>query len=147
MQTNDPVHLFVYGTLLVSADHEMGRLLHDKATRIGSGWIRARLYMIDDPEEPGNRYPGAVPSGYDTDRVFGDLYRLDAPQPLLAQFDIYEACDPSRPEPHEFLRRLLPVTLEDGQTIPALSYMYAWDTAQAIPVPSGRFTQIAPEVR
>lgn len=147
MRTSETIHLFVYGTLLVTADHGMGRLLHNTGTRVGQGWIRARLYMIDDPEDAGNRYPGAVPSGYDEDRVYGDLYRVENPTTLIETFDVYEACDPSRPRPHEFLRRELPVTLTDGQIVEAVSYMYAWDTSRAEPVPSGRFTEVAQEVR
>lgn len=147
MQSPDPLYLFVYGTLLVSADHEMGRMLHASAERIGQGWMRARLYMIDDPEEPGNRYPGAVPSGHDEDRVYGDLYRLDDAQSLLDRFDIYEACDPSRPEPHEFQRRTVFVTLDDGTTVKSLSYMYAWDTSRAQLLPDGRFDQIMRDTR
>lgn len=133
--------LFVYGTLLTVADHPMGRLLHANAERMGAGFIRARLYLIDDPEEPGNRYPGAVPSGFEEDRVYGDLYRLLDAGDLLKRFDVYEACDPSRPEPHEFQRRSVSVTLEDGQVVEAVSYMYAWDTSRADLMASGRFAQ------
>ncbi|MBY6113537.1 gamma-glutamylcyclotransferase [Mameliella alba] len=141
------MHLFVYGTLLTVADHPMGRKLHEASDFVGSGWIRACLYHIEDPEEPGNRYPGAVPSGYDDDRVYGELYALHDAEALLPAFDRYEACDPSRPEPHEFQRREIPVTLENARVIPAVSYLYAWDLSRAGRIPSGRITEAMPSAR
>lgn len=140
-------HLFVYGTLLTVADHPMGNQLRDNATLIGTGWMRACLYQIDDPEEPGNLYPGAVPSGYNEDRVYGEVYHLHAPDKVLPAFDVYEACDASRPEPHEFLRRTISVTLESGEVVPSVSYFYAWDLSRATRVPSGRFEQVARDTR
>ena len=41
-----PEFLFVYGTLLSVAEHPMGRLLRESANGEGSGFIRARLYLI-----------------------------------------------------------------------------------------------------
>lgn len=144
MQIN---HLFVYGTLLAVADHPMGRVLHRAGRKIGTGWFHGRLYIIDDPEEPGNRYPGAVPSGYEDDRVFGELWELDDPAGQLAEFDVYEACDPSRPAPHEFLRRTIPVTLSDGAVVQSVCYLYAWDTSRATLIPDGRFREALPDAR
>lgn len=135
-------YLFVYGTLLSAADHPIGIRLRQESDMIGLGWIRARLYHIEDPEDPSQRYPGAVPSGYDHDRVHGEVYALhDGADALIAAFDIYEACDPSRPEPHEFIRRRIPVTLEDNRVIQAISYLYTWDLSRATRVPSGRFNR------
>jgi len=144
--SNTP-HLFVYGTLLTAADHPMGARLRAGATLIGSGWMQACLYHIDDPEDPGNRYPGAVPSGHEEDRVFGEVYHLHTVDDLLRAFDVYEACDATRPEPHEFIRRRIPITLEDGRVIPAISYFYAWDVSRASRIPSGRFEEAARSVR
>lgn len=144
---SDLNHLFVYGTLMTVADHPMGNRLRAGATLLGSGWIRACLYHIEDPEEPGNRYPGAVPSGFVEDRVFGELYQLHRPAELLAAFDVYEACDDTRPEPHEFQRRTIPVTLDDGRVIPSVSYFYAWDLSRASRLRSGRFQEVARDTR
>lgn len=147
MRTTDEVLLFVYGTLLDSAQHPMGRLLQEHATHMGSGWFRGRLYIIDDPEEPGNRYPGAVPSGYEEDKVFGELFHLSDPEQLLPRFDVYEACDSSRPQPHEFQRRLVEVVLDSGRSHRAICYLYAWDTSRASLVDSGRFAESMPNAR
>ncbi len=141
------MHLFVYGTLLTVAEHPMGALLRQNATLLGAGWFHGRLYLIDDPEEPGNLYPGAVPSGYAEDTVHGEVWHLQDAATLIEAFDIYEACDASRPEPYEFLRRTIPVTRPDGSVIDAACYLYAWDTSRATPIPSGRFDKMSPDTR
>lgn len=139
-------YLFVYGTLMTTANHPIGARLREESDLIGLGWIRARLYHIEDPEDPGQRYPGAVPSGYDNDRVHGEVYALhNGAEALIAAFDIYEACDPSRPEPHEFMRRRVPVTMDDNRVIDAISYLYSWDLSRATRVPSGRFNRHIPQ--
>lgn len=146
MQGSD--HLFVYGTLLAGAEHPMGTLLRGHARYVNHGTIRARLYIIDDPDEPGqNRYPGAVPSGNPADRVHGEVYALDDAETVLAAFDDYEACSPRWPEPHEFLRRRVTVEMAEGGRCQAISYLYTWDVSGARHVASGRFDQIAPDVR
>lgn len=134
-------HLFVYGTLMTIADHPLGRRLRAESRFVGHGWIRACLYRIEDPESPGVGYPGAVPSGYDMDRVHGEVYELHDAPTLLNVFDVYEACDPSRPEPHEFQLRRVPVTMMSGGVIHAMSYLYGWDLSRATRVPSGQFNR------
>ncbi len=146
MQTSD--HLFVYGTLLTVAEHPMGTLLRRHAVFAGRGSIRARLYLIDDPDAPGqNSYPGALPSGNPADRVWGELYRLTDPAAVLPEFDDFEACSDRWAEPHEFLRRKVAVTMEGGSDREAITYLYTWDVSTAEHIPSGRFTTSAPEVR
>lgn len=130
--------LFVYGTLTRRIDHPLGLLVQRHATCRGEGRMRARLYLIPDPEEPGNAYPGAVPSGYDEDIVFGEIFEVHAPEALFPELDRYEACSPERPEPHEFVRRRVPVTMEEKGLLLCWSYLYAWDVARARHVPSGR---------
>ncbi|KNG95601.1 gamma-glutamylcyclotransferase family protein [Pseudaestuariivita atlantica] len=140
--------LFVYGTLRASADHPMGRLLRDHARLVGRGHIRARLYVIDDPDEPGqNFYPGALPSPDPEDRVHGEVYEVVDPEAVFPAFDRYEACSPDHPEPHEFILREVPVTMEDGATLRARSYLYSWDVGDAERVTSGRYEDRAPDVR
>ncbi|MCV6584615.1 MAG: gamma-glutamylcyclotransferase [Marinibacterium sp.] len=148
MHPTSPTHLFVYGTLMTSAAHPMGQLLRDKAQRVGLGSIQARLYVIDDPDDPGNNfYPGALPSGRAEDRVWGELYKILDDEDLFEAFDAFEACSPDWPEPHEFLRRNVVVTLEDGAQRWAACYLYSWDVSTARPIASGRYTEIAPHVR
>lgn len=145
----DPIHLFVYGTLRAEAAHPMGDLLRAHGRFVGLGTIRARLYIIDDPDEPGsgNAYPGALPSPDPRDRVEGELHRIDEPGVVLPAFDAYEACTPDWPEPHEFLCRVVDVTMTDGTRRRAVSYLYTWDVSRARHVPSGRFVTVSPGVR
>jgi gamma-glutamylcyclotransferase (GGCT)/AIG2-like uncharacterized protein YtfP len=148
MTNAENLPLFVYGTLLTVARHPMGNLLREHGEFAGTGSIRARLYIIDDPDEPGqNFYPGAVPSANNEDRVHGELYALHSPELVLGEFDDYEACSPRWPEPHEFLRRRVEVLLECGTVKPALTYLYTWDVTSARHIASGRFTEASPDVR
>ena len=141
---SDPNLFFVYGTLLTSAEHPMGRLLRSKSRLAGKGSIQARLYIIDDPNNPcQNFYPGALPSGSPQDQVYG----VTDPDGLFEAFDRYEACSPDWPEPHEFIRRRVVVGMEDRTQQTATSYLYSWDVSTAVPVRSGRFTLISPAAR
>jgi len=132
--------LFVYGTLLADANHAMGSLLRRHATRIGTGSIRARLYIVPDPFDRTNAYPGAMPSGDASERVYGEVYAISGDSGrLLATLDEFEHCSQERPEPHEFMRRTVPVTMQDGTSLPATVYLYTWDVSRARFVPGGRF--------
>lgn len=143
-----PEYFFVYGTLLAEAGHPMSAPLSEAATEVGRGSIQARLYIIHEEEAQGpNSYPGAVPSPFPEDRVHGVLYRVHSPEPMFSIFDDYEACAAGWPEPYEFLLRPIDVTLDNGQTLRAASYLYTWDTSRAAYVPSGRFTDTASNAR
>ena len=140
--------LFVYGTLLRSANHPLGAVLRDNARFIGAASIRARLYIIADPDDSTNAYPGAIPSANSLDFVFGELYGLSGdPGRLLATLDEFEHCSPDRPEPHEFLRRRIDATTADGMVMQAVAYLYSWDVSHARLVPGGRFTGDGSNIR
>lgn len=132
--------LFVYGTLLTTANHPLGEVLRAHASYIGKGSMQARLYWIKDPDDPRNHYPGAFPSGNPADRVHGEVYEITDPARVLPALDRYEACSEDWPEPHEFLRRSVPVRLEKGGELRCWSYFYTWDVSRARLIASGRFT-------
>src|SRR5712671_8051407 len=98
--------LFVYGTLMRGFDHPMAQLLSRRADFVGEARCRGRLYRV-------KHYPGLVLSDDSTDVVFGELYRLRAPDELLREFDMYEACGEGFKAPTEYIRHMLPVT-RDG---------------------------------
>ncbi len=143
-----PSLLFVYGTLLSEAQHAMGALLAEHSSPFGSGSIQARLYLITEEDQHGtNTYPGAVPSAYAEDRVHGQLFAIRAPNIVYPAFNEFEACTPGWPEPYEFELRPIDVTMDNGETRRAASYLYTWDTSRAELIPEGRFTQVASDVR
>jgi gamma-glutamylcyclotransferase (GGCT)/AIG2-like uncharacterized protein YtfP len=133
--------LFVYGTLLASARHPLGDHLRTHSHALGPARLRGRLYLITDPDDPTNAYPGAIPTADPADAVHGELYALTGDVPaLLATLDAFEACSPEWPEPHEFLRRRVEVVEARGRCTPAIAYLYTWDVASARHIPSGCFT-------
>ncbi len=109
--------LFVYGTLRGGAGSEMHLLLARHADFVGDATYQGKLYKVDD-------YPGVVPSPDPSDLVRGEVYRLRDSDLLLLRLDRYEGCGPGFPEPTEYIRKIQPVRLPGGETIPAWIYLY-----------------------
>jgi gamma-glutamylcyclotransferase (GGCT)/AIG2-like uncharacterized protein YtfP len=126
--------LFVYGTLMRDFDHPMAQLLSRSAEFIGEARCAGRLYLV-------KHYPGLVLSDAADELVFGELYRLTQPEALLREFDMYEACGEGFAEPTEYIRRILPVTLQDGAVAEAWTYLYNWPVAHLPRIASGRFME------
>ncbi|GLH78882.1 gamma-glutamylcyclotransferase [Bradyrhizobium sp. SSBR45G] len=124
--------LFVYGTLMRGFDHPMARLLSANADFAGEASCRGRLYRIQ-------HYPGLVLSEDAADLVHGELFRLRQPEPMLREFDMYEACGEGFAQPTEYLRQHLTVTLADGSAREAWTYVYNWPVDAAARIASGRF--------
>ena len=124
--------LFVYGTLMRGYSHPMARLLSANADFLGEASCRGRLYKV-------KHYPGLVLSDEAADVVFGELYRLRAAVDLLREFDMYEACGEGFPEPTQYVRLTLPVTLTDGTTRETWTYIYNWPVTGLSRIESGRF--------
>jgi gamma-glutamylcyclotransferase (GGCT)/AIG2-like uncharacterized protein YtfP len=133
MKTMTSNHLFVYGTLMRGFDHPMAQLLSRSADFIGEARCRGRLYRV-------KHYPGLVLSEDVDDVVFGELYRLRSASELLREFDMYEACGEGFVEPTEYVRRMLPVTSNDGAA-EAWTYLYNWPVAHLLRIASGRFME------
>jgi gamma-glutamylcyclotransferase (GGCT)/AIG2-like uncharacterized protein YtfP len=125
-------HLFVYGTLMRGFDHPMARLLSRSADFIGEACCRGRLYLV-------KHYPGLVLSEHAEDVVFGELYRLRQPRPLLREFDMYEACGEGFAEPTEYVRRMLAVIRDGEPAEQAWAYVYNWPVSSLPQIVSGRF--------
>jgi gamma-glutamylcyclotransferase (GGCT)/AIG2-like uncharacterized protein YtfP len=134
MKTMNSDRLFVYGTLMRGFDHPMAQLLSRSAEFIGEARCQGRLYQV-------KHYPGLVLSDAADDVVFGEVFRLRAPEELLREFDMYEACGENFPEPTQYVRQMLPVTLEDGAASEAWTYIYNWPVAHLTRIASGRFLE------
>jgi gamma-glutamylcyclotransferase (GGCT)/AIG2-like uncharacterized protein YtfP len=126
--------LFVYGTLMRGFDHPMARMLSANADFIGEATCHGRLYRV-------KHYPGLVLSEDPADLVHGELYRLRAPDALLREFDMYEACGEAFAQPTEYLRTTLQVALPDGASSEAWTYVYNWPVAHLPRIASGRFLE------
>ena len=124
--------LFVYGTLMRGFDHPMARLLSSNADFVSEARCRGTLYLA-------KHYPGLVLSDDPADVACGELYRLRAVEPMLREFDIYEACGEGFAPPTEYVRQMLSVTLADGSTREAWTYVYNWPVADLQRIATGRF--------
>jgi gamma-glutamylcyclotransferase (GGCT)/AIG2-like uncharacterized protein YtfP len=124
-------HLFVYGTLMRDFDHPMAKLLSRSSEFIGEARCQGRLYLV-------KHYPGLILSDDTADIVFGELVRLHTPQASLVTFDDYEGCGPGVASP-QYLRQVLPVTLDDGKVSEAWTYVYNRPVSKLQRISSGRF--------
>jgi gamma-glutamylcyclotransferase (GGCT)/AIG2-like uncharacterized protein YtfP len=129
-------HLFVYGTLMRDFDHPMARMLSRNADFVGQARCRGRLYLV-------KHYPGLVLSDDTSDAVYGEVYRLHQPEALLREFDMYEACGEGLAEPTQYIRQMLPVTLEEGasEAVEVWTYIYNWPVVHLTRIASGRFME------
>jgi gamma-glutamylcyclotransferase (GGCT)/AIG2-like uncharacterized protein YtfP len=126
--------LFVYGTLMRGFDHPMAKLLSANADFVGEATCRGKLYLV-------KHYPGLVLSDDPADIVHGELFALRAPEALLAEFDMYEACGEGFQPPTEYLRQMLAVALADGTASDAWTYVYNWPVTNLPCIASGRFLE------
>src|ERR1700743_879866 len=124
--------LFGYGTLMRDFDHPMARMLSRNADFIGSARCRGRLYLV-------KHYPGMTLSDDAADIVYGEGYRLHPPGALIRELAMYEACGEGFAEPTQYVRRMLPVTLEQGasEAMEVWTYIYNWPVAGLQRVPLG----------
>ncbi len=113
-------YLFVYGTLRRDGDEEMHGFLASYAEFVGRGSVAGRLYEVAG-------YPGAVLGGGPDDRVYGEVFRLRAPEGVLWVLDEYEGCSPDFAPPHEYRRIKVSVNMEEGHALEAWFYEYNHD--------------------
>jgi gamma-glutamylcyclotransferase (GGCT)/AIG2-like uncharacterized protein YtfP len=124
--------LFVYGTLMRGFDHPMARLLSQHADFVAEATCRGQLFLV-------KHYPGLLLSDAASDLVHGELFHLRVADELLRELDMYEACGEGFPEPTEYLRQLIEVTLPDGTTEKVWTYVYNWPVTDLPRIASGRF--------
>lgn len=111
----------------------MHRHLADNADYAGEGYFNGQLYRIGP-------YPGAIPSAHPDDKVFGELYRLNNPEKVLAPLDNYEGCGPDAPQPHEFVRQPVTIHLKDGTRLEGWIYLFNRQIADFPRIMSGRYS-------
>jgi gamma-glutamylcyclotransferase (GGCT)/AIG2-like uncharacterized protein YtfP len=126
--------IFIYGTLLSSLNHPMHDLLKRYAELTGKGTIRAKLYDL-------GRYPGVVLSNNQADRVKGEIYKITDSEKLFPVLDRYEGCSDEFPEPHQYLRKKVPVLMDDGRRMDTWVYLFNWDTLRHTHIESGNYLE------
>ena len=126
--------LFVYGTLRGDVAHPMASVLARHARRVGRGWFRGQLFDLGE-------YPGAVPSASASDRVAGELYRIEPGREaaLFAELDRYEGCDADDPAAGEYVRARAQVEPESGDALEAWIYQYNRPTRRLSRIVSGDY--------
>jgi gamma-glutamylcyclotransferase (GGCT)/AIG2-like uncharacterized protein YtfP len=128
--TNDL--LFVYGTLRRQAATDSCAFLALHSDFFSAGYIQGKLFEVEG-------YPGAVLSDRENDKVFGELYRISAPKILWPRLDDYEECSARFPQPHEYLREKINVSLPAGEQVKAWVYLYNRDTSNLAQIASGDY--------
>jgi gamma-glutamylcyclotransferase (GGCT)/AIG2-like uncharacterized protein YtfP len=128
-----PDHFFFYGTLMPQFAPLQLREVLIELQPVGDGCAPGILYDL-------GAYPGAVFSERSPTQIFGRVFRALAVDRVFEPLDRYEGYDPSSPDTSEYLRKRLPITLDDGSTIVCWAYEYNGSLAAASIVPDGRYT-------
>ena len=104
--------------------------IDDKLVYLGRGSISAALFDL-------GIYPAAVP---DPDgRVWGEVYDVLDPSPVLAALDEIEGYTPEHPDRSLYVRSEVAVALPDGAEAAAWVYFYNAPLGQAQRIPSGDY--------
>lgn len=124
--------VFFYGTLMTPFART-GRVgVDERLAFVGRGTIGAALFDL-------GIYPAAVPS---TDSlVSGEVYEMTEPITVLRALDEIEGYRPSEPEASLYMRRSVPVTLEDGIVVNVWVYFYNAPLGRAERIPSGDYLE------
>jgi gamma-glutamylcyclotransferase (GGCT)/AIG2-like uncharacterized protein YtfP len=115
--------IFVYGTLRKASATPMSRVLARYSEYINVASIQAVLYQVDD-------YPCVIESTNPDDKVSGELHKILDSDSLLPLLDDYEECSAQFPEPHEYIRKILTITLPNHSQVYAWAYVYNRDVSQ-----------------
>jgi gamma-glutamylcyclotransferase (GGCT)/AIG2-like uncharacterized protein YtfP len=127
-------HLFVYGTLMTSADGaKLGKpqraRLQREAVSLGAASIRGRLHDL-------GQYPALVASPDDT--AHGEVFQIADPDNTFRWLDEYENVVPDR-ETNEYERVAQPVWLATGDEMTAWVYRYTADLPLTSRLADGRW--------
>jgi len=131
---SDPQYLFVYGTLRSGTGTPWSQFLAGAATWIGLGRARGVIFHLDG-------YPGMTEAGSDSDWVIGEVVRLNDPANAWPILDEYEGCGPADPLPHKFVRKIVPIEMNEGGSLDAWAYFYCFDTLGRARIYSGDYLQ------
>lgn len=126
--------LFVYGTLRKAMTTVMSAVLTRHCDYVAEGYMHGKLYEV-------NSYPAAIESSEPHTKVYGELYQIINSALVLPALDAYEECTATFLEPHEYIRKLLTITLFDGSTVTAWVYIFNHDVSRLAPIHSGDYVR------
>ncbi len=117
---DEPIRVFVYGTLIEGFGNNR-RVLRGRGLILGRGWTFGEVYHL--PEG----YPALIPGN---SKVRGQLLEFDgeSAESVMGDLDLLEGCIPGDCENSLYIRRKVPVEMEDGSQLTAWTYFYN-DTA------------------
>lgn len=127
----NPDFLFTYGTLMQGFENPFAKRLHTSSTFEGKGSFPGLLYKI-------SWYPGAVYDEKSESSVFGEVYRLIDKASLLPELDDYEDVFEDE-EKSLYLRKIIPVRMQDGSVLPCWVYLYNQDITDLEKIETGDF--------
>ncbi len=123
---------FFYGTLMTGFDRRRRLGMDSRMAFRGRGWIQGALFDL-------GLYPAAVPS--EAGRIHGEVFELADPASVLAALDEIEGYRPDEPDTSLYVRRLVPVRLDDGTTVEAWAYFYNAPLGAAPKIASGDYLE------
>ena len=124
--------VFFYGTLMAGFDRRRRAGIDDKLKYVGRGTIAGALFDL-------GLYPAlvAAPEG----RVWGEVYEMTDPAPVLAALDDIEGYRHDDPDRSLYTRAQTAVTLPDGSQARAWAYFYNAPLGKAQPIASGDYLE------
>jgi len=124
--------VFFYGTLMTGFDRRRRAGIDPLLSWVGRGRIQAALFDL-------GIYPAAVP---DPDgSVWGEVYRADDLERVLAGLDEIEGYCPEQPEASLYVRVEVPVVYEDGASDTVWVYFYNAPLGRAERIRSGDYLE------
>jgi gamma-glutamylcyclotransferase (GGCT)/AIG2-like uncharacterized protein YtfP len=124
--------VFFYGTLMAGFDRRRRAGIDTLTDYLGRGWIQAQLYDL-------GIYPAAVPAP--EGRVWGEVHSMKDRARVLKTLDEIEGYRPEDLETSLYVRKEVPVTLEDGRVEQAWAYFYNAPLGRAERIDSGDYLE------
>ena len=130
----DSDYLFVYGTLRPSFENPFARHLRQHSHYVGESAFPGLLFDL------GN-YPGAIYQPDSQQKVIGSIYHIEQhKQSLLTYLDEYEGIGNGFPQPAEYIRALVPVSVNQI-SITSWVYLYNLPLVTMRVISSGDYSQ------
>lgn len=129
--------LFVYGTLRRSFTNRYADFLRERSELVGCGTIPGRLLLLGS--ERDFVYPGALLEVESARQILGEVVRLHEPELAFPFLDAYEGVGEGFPEPQEYVRKMVGVSLGDGRSVECWCYLFNRLAPGLREIPSGDF--------